>query len=86
VLRGRPTLRTRRRLARARGRGGGALPAGARRRPGLANETDERVRVLDGIDAPTPEVVEYPDLNQVTAQERNGLADRRSALVDPRCE
>ena len=37
---------------------------------GLRNETDELVRyIVAGIRA-TPEVVEYPDLKQITAQAR----------------
>jgi uncharacterized cupin superfamily protein len=73
VLRGRPTLRTpegERRLDE------GAVvhfttgPAGAH---GLRNDTDEPVRyVMAGIRA-SPEVVEYPDLKQVTGQSLHGI-------------
>ena len=68
VLRGAPTLRTphgERTLAEgevvhfARG------PAGAH---GLRNDTDEPVRYVMVSDHPSPEVVEYPDLGQLTAQ------------------
>jgi uncharacterized cupin superfamily protein len=72
VLRGRPTLRT----------GGGSrelaegdavhFPRGPDGAHGLANETDESVRVLMVSTRPTPEVVEYPDLKQLTAQARTG--------------
>jgi uncharacterized cupin superfamily protein len=34
---------------------------------GLANETDEPVRLLMASTRPPPEVVEYPDHKQVTA-------------------
>jgi uncharacterized cupin superfamily protein len=68
VLRGRPTLRTsegERQLAE-----GEAVyfPTGPDGTHALRNDTDERVRfVVAGIRV-SPEVVEYPDLNQITAQ------------------
>jgi uncharacterized cupin superfamily protein len=70
VLRGRPTLRTpagERRLVE-----GDAVhfvpgPAGAH---ALKNETGEAVRVLMTSTITSPEVVEYPDLRQITAQAR----------------
>jgi uncharacterized cupin superfamily protein len=70
VLRGRPTLRT---------------PAGERQlaegdvvhfRPGrdgahgLRNDTDAPARYVVAGTRPSPEVVEYPDLGQLTAQSR----------------
>ena len=71
VLRGRPTLRTpdgERQLEP------GAVvhfpkgPAGARM---LRNDTDEPVRFVMAGTRYSPEVVEYPDLGQVTAQSRH---------------
>ena len=70
VLRGRPTLRTpdgERQLAEgdavhfAPGRDGAH---------GLRNDTDEPVRYVVAGTRPSPEVVEYPDLGQLTAQSR----------------
>jgi uncharacterized cupin superfamily protein len=83
VLRGRPTLRTgdgSRELAE-----GDAVhfPRGPDGAHGLVNETDEPVRVLMASTLVSPEVAEYPDHKQITAQ-AHGLADRRSALADPR--
>src|SRR5437763_11909017 len=73
VLRGRPTLRT---PDRERQLDEGDVvhfatgPEGAH---GLRNETDAPVRyVMAGIRV-SPEVVEYPDLKQVTGQSRHGV-------------
>ena len=72
VLRGSPTLRTPDgdRVLEAgevvhfpRG------PAGAH---GIRNDTDEPVRYVMVSDHPSPEVAEYPDLGQITAQARTG--------------
>jgi uncharacterized cupin superfamily protein len=70
VLRGRPTLRTpegERQLA------AGELvhfPVGPAGTHGVRNDTDELVRyVVAGIRV-SPEVVEYPELKQITAQAR----------------
>ena len=72
VLRGRPTLRTpdgERRLEEGEVVHFPAGPAGAH---GLRNDTDEVVRyVVAGIRV-SPEIVEYPDLKQVTGQSRHG--------------
>jgi uncharacterized cupin superfamily protein len=72
VLRGRPTLRTaegERVLAEGEVVHFPIGPAGAH---GLRNETDELVRyVVAGIRV-SPEVVEYPDLEKITAQARTG--------------
>lgn len=72
VLRGRPTLRSpegERQLAE------GAtvhFPAGPDGAHGLRNDTEEPVRfVVAGIRV-SPEVAEYPDLKQITAQARTG--------------
>jgi uncharacterized cupin superfamily protein len=72
VLRGEPTLRTpdgERRLAE-----GDAVhfPLGPDGAHGLKNETDERVRILMASTMSSPEVCEYPDLKQITAQARTG--------------
>ena len=70
VLRGRPTLRTPdgdRQLAE-----GDAVyfPLGRSGAHGIKNETDEPVRILMASTLSSPEVVEYPDLNQLTARAR----------------
>jgi uncharacterized cupin superfamily protein len=70
VLRGRPTLRTgegNRRLTE-----GEVLhfPTGPDGVHGVSNETDEPVRYLMASTLPSPEVAEYPDLKQITAQAR----------------
>jgi uncharacterized cupin superfamily protein len=72
VLRGRPTLRTgegSRQLAE-----GEAVhfPVGPDGVHGLSNETNESVRYLMASTLASPEVAEYPDLNQITAQARTG--------------
>jgi uncharacterized cupin superfamily protein len=72
VLRGRPTPRT--------GEGSRELvegeavhfPRGPDGAHGLANETDEPVRVLMASTLVSPEVAEYPDHKQITAQARTG--------------
>jgi uncharacterized cupin superfamily protein len=70
VLRGRPTLRT---LAGERQLEEGAVvhfPLGPDGAHEIRNDTDETVRyVVAGIRV-SPEVVEYPDLKQLTAQSR----------------
>ena len=72
VLRGSPTLRT---PEGDRVLEEGAVvhfppgPAGAH---GIRNETDEPVRYVMVSDHPSPEVAEYPDLGQITAQARTG--------------
>ena len=72
VLRGSPTVRT---AEGDRVLEEGAVvhfppgPAGAH---GIRNETDEPVRYLMVSDHPSPEVAEYPDLGQITAQARTG--------------
>ncbi|HZS24824.1 MAG TPA: cupin domain-containing protein [Gaiellaceae bacterium] len=73
VLRGRPTLRTpegERQLAE-----GEAVhfPPGAEGAHGLRNDTEEPVRYVVAGTRVSPEIVEYPDLGQVTGQSRHGL-------------
>jgi len=72
VLRGRPTLRT---PAGERQLDEGEavyFPTGADGAHGLRNDTAESVRVLMASTLSSPEVVEYPDLRQITAQARTG--------------
>jgi uncharacterized cupin superfamily protein len=72
VLSGRPTLRT--------GDGSRQLengevvhfPTGPHGAHALSNETDEPVRYLMASTLHSPEVAEYPDLKQITAQARTG--------------
>jgi uncharacterized cupin superfamily protein len=72
VLRGSPTLRT---PDGDRVLEEGAVvhfapgPEGAH---GIRNDTDEAVRFVMVSDHPSPEVVEYPDLGQITAQAKTG--------------
>ena len=72
LLRGRPTLRTpdgERQLDE------GAVvhfPVGPDGTHGLKNETDELVRYVMVSSQRSPEVAEYPDLGQITAQARTG--------------
>jgi uncharacterized cupin superfamily protein len=72
VLRGAPTLRTpdgERQLAE-----GDVVhfPVGPEGAHALANRTDGSVRLVLVSTLQSPEVVEYPDLRQVTAQGRTG--------------
>ena len=72
VLRGSPTLRTPdgdRVLEEGEVVHFPTGPAGAH---GLRNDTDEPVRYVMVSDHPSPEVAEYPDLGQITAQARTG--------------
>jgi uncharacterized cupin superfamily protein len=71
VLRGRPTLRTpegERALAEGEAVYFPLGPAGAH---GLRNDTSEVVRVLIASTITSPEVCEYPDTKQITAQSRH---------------
>jgi uncharacterized cupin superfamily protein len=68
VLRGEPTLRTpdgERRLVEGESV---YFPRGAKGAHGLKNETDGPVRILMASTLSSPEVAEYPDLRQITAQ------------------
>lgn len=72
VLRGTPTLRTpdgERVLDEGDVVHFSAGPDGAH---GLRNDTQDPIRFLMVSDHPSPEVVEYPDLGQITAQARTG--------------
>lgn len=72
VLRGRPTLRTPdgERLLKE----GEVVhfPVGPDGAHGLTNQSDEPVRYVMVSTRGSPEVVEYPDLKQITAQARTG--------------
>jgi uncharacterized cupin superfamily protein len=73
VLRGRPTLRTpegERQLAEGDVVHFTTGPDGAH---GLRNDTDAPVRYVMAGTRVSPEVVEYPDLGQATAQSRHGI-------------
>lgn len=73
VLRGRPTLRTpdgERVLDEGEVVHFATGPAGAH---GLRNDTDEPVRYVVAGTRVSPEVVEYPDLGQVTGQSKHGI-------------
>jgi uncharacterized cupin superfamily protein len=72
VLRGRPTLRTgegERQLAEGEVVHFPVGPAGAH---GLTNQTDAPVRFVMASTLSSPEVAEYPDLKQITAQAKTG--------------
>lgn len=71
VLRGRPTLRT---PAGERQLDEGEavhFPPGPDGAHGIRNDTGERVRYVVAGTRVSPEVVEYPDLGQLTAQSRH---------------
>ena len=73
VLRGRPTLRT---LTGERQLDEGEVvhfPSGPDGAHEIRNDTDEAVRYLVAGIRVSPEVVEYPDLKQVTGQSRHGI-------------
>jgi uncharacterized cupin superfamily protein len=73
VLRGRPTLRApdgERALDEGEVVHFTTGPEGAH---GLRNDTDEPVRYVMAGTRVSPEVVEYPDLNQATGQSRHGI-------------
>lgn len=72
VLRGRPTLRTpsgERRLAEGEVVHFAPGPDGAH---GIRNDTDEPVRYIVAGTRVSPEIVDYPDLNQSTGQSIHG--------------
>src|SRR5919202_4321083 len=72
VLRGRPTLRTPEGERMLADGDSVYFPLGADGAHGLKNETDEPVRYLVASTVSSPEVCEYPDLRQITAQARTG--------------
>jgi uncharacterized cupin superfamily protein len=68
VLRGRPTLRTPDGVRRLEEGESVYFPVGPDGAHALRNETDEPARYLMASTRPSPEVAEYPDLGQITAQ------------------
>jgi uncharacterized cupin superfamily protein len=72
VLRGRPTLRTPAGEQQLEEGESVYFPLGADGAHGLRNETDQPTRYLVASTISSPEVCEYPDLKQVTAQARTG--------------
>ena len=72
VLRGRPTLRTRSGETVLEEGAAVHFPAGPDGAHGLANAGSETVRYVVASTRVSPEVVEYPDLGQITAQARTG--------------
>lgn len=73
VLAGAPTLRTPAGEQPLRRGDVVHFPPGPEGAHGLRNDTDEPVRYVMFGTRVSPEVVEYPDLRQVTAQSRHGL-------------
>jgi uncharacterized cupin superfamily protein len=72
VLRGRPTLRSESGSRELEAGEVVHFPTGPAGAHALSNETDEPVRYLVASTRRSPEVVEYPDLRQITAQARTG--------------
>jgi uncharacterized cupin superfamily protein len=72
VLRGRPTLRTAQGERQLKEGEVVHFPTGPDGAHGVSNETDQPVRVLLASTLRSPEVAEYPDLNQITAHARTG--------------
>jgi len=70
VLRGRPTLRTESGTRRLEEGEVLHFPTGPDGAHGVVNETDEPVRYVMASTLRSPEVAEYPDLKQITAQAR----------------
>jgi len=70
VLRGRPTVRTPEGERQLKEGEVVHFPAGPDGAHGLTNHTDELVRYVMFSTHQSPEVVEYPDLKQITAQAR----------------
>ena len=72
VLRGRPTLRTPEGERRLEEGDVVAFRVGPEGAHAVRNETDEPVRFVMASTLSAPEVVEYPDLKQITAQAPTG--------------
>ena len=72
VLRGRPTLRAPDGTRQLDEGEVVHFPVGPDGAHGLTNETDDAVRYVMVSSLRAPEVVEYPDLKQITAQARTG--------------
>ena len=88
VLRGTPTLRTPAGERRLEEGESVYFPLGRDGAHAMKNETDAPVRVLMASTISSPEVCEYPDLRQITAQARTGsMTSERLWLihdVDPK--
>jgi uncharacterized cupin superfamily protein len=72
VLRGRPTLRTADGSRELHEGEAVFFPVGPTGSHGLSNDTSDPVRLLLASTLPSPEVAEYPDHRQITAQARTG--------------
>jgi uncharacterized cupin superfamily protein len=72
VLRGSPTLRTPDGTRQLTEGEAVHFPTGPDGAHAVTNDTDEPVRFLMASTLQSPEVVEYPDLKQITAQARTG--------------
>jgi uncharacterized cupin superfamily protein len=72
VLRGRPTLRTHEGERQLKEGEVVFFPVGPDGAHGLRNDTESAVRYVMASTRGSPEVVEYPDLKQITAQARTG--------------
>ena len=72
VLRGQPTLRGADSSRRLESGDVIHFPTGPSGAHALSNETDEPVRYVIASTLHSPEVAEYPDLGQITAQARTG--------------
>jgi uncharacterized cupin superfamily protein len=70
ALRGRPTVRTPEWERQLEEGESVFFPTGAEGAHGVKNETDEPLRILMVSTLSSPEVCEYPDLKQITAQAR----------------
>ena len=82
MLRGRPTLRTPEGDRQLDEGEAVHFALGADGAHGLKNETQEPVRYLVASTISSPEVVEYPDLRQITAQARTrSLTGERLWLI-----
>lgn len=82
VLHGRPTLRSPSGSRQVDEGEAVYFPLGEEGAHGLKNETAEPVRILMTSTLSSPEVCEYPDLRQITAQARTGsLTGERLWLI-----
>lgn len=72
VLHGTPTLRTPEGERGLEEGDAAHFPTGPAGAHGLRNETDGPVRILMASTLSSPEVCEYPELRQITAQARTG--------------
>jgi uncharacterized cupin superfamily protein len=73
VLRGRPTLRTPDGEQELKPGDVVSFPPGPEGAHGVRNDTEEPARYVMAGTRVSPEVCEYPDLNQLTVQSKHGL-------------